>query len=107
MVTVVWTKQALNQRRLLYKNGVLEFGVSVAISTAERINSIAENLRKWPTSGFPEPLLKNSPRLYRSKHINKRFKLIYRFEEDREMVYIEDIWDTRRAPQNLVKRIKI
>ena len=42
MVTVVWTKQALDQRRLLYKNGVLEFGVSVAISTAERINSIAE-----------------------------------------------------------------
>lgn len=25
MVTVVWTKQALDQRRLLYKNGVLEF----------------------------------------------------------------------------------
>ena len=35
MATIVWTKQALEQRRLLYKQGVMEFGVSVAINTAE------------------------------------------------------------------------
>ena len=84
MATIVWTKQALEQRRLLYKQGVMEFGVSVAINTADKIIAIIEDLGKWPESGFPEPLLINSPRLFRSKHINKRFKLIYRFDEEKK-----------------------
>ena len=58
--------------------------------------------RKW----FPEPLLRGYVPFYRSRHINKRFKLLYWYNEEVDMVVIEDIWDTRRAPQNLVSRIK-
>jgi hypothetical protein len=32
--------------------------------------------------------------------------IIYWYDEPNDTVYIEDIWDTRRAPQNLAKRIK-
>ena len=44
-------------------------------------------------------------KLYIKGHINDRFKIIYWYDEPNDTVYIEDIWDTRRAPQNLTKRI--
>lgn len=106
MATVKWTTRALTQLLLLYKNGVKEFGISVARKTVNKTYSISDDLEKWPTSGFPEPLLKKASKIYRARHINKRFKLIYRFEEDNDIVYIEDVWDTRRAPCSLIKRIK-
>ena len=106
MAIVVWTTQAKTVRRELYRNGLLEFGQTVAKRTARIIEGIADDLSRWPTAGFPEPLLKGAPHLYRSRHINKRFKMVYRYDEQNDIVYIEDIWDTRRAPQNLMKRVK-
>lgn len=105
MATIVWTNKAKVMRRKLYHNGVLEFGLTTANKTARIIENITDDLERWPTAGFPEQLLKDLPHIYRAKHINKRFKLIYRFDEDIDTVYIEDIWDVRRAPQNLMKRI--
>ena len=82
-----------------------DFGVMTANKTDESIHSIEVDLSKWPTSGFPEPLLKGTPYLYRARHINKRYKLIYRFDEPADKVYIEDIWDTKREPSKLGNRI--
>jgi len=107
MATVKWTKRALTQLLSLYKNGVKEFGFSVARKTVSKAYSITDNLEKWPTTGFPEPLLKNLAHLYRAKHINKRYKIIYRYEENTDIVYIEDIWDTRRSPKNLTNSMTI
>ena len=98
--------RAIAMRRKLYINGRTEFGITTAKKTAVIIEDIADDLSRWPTSGFPEPLLKGAPHLYRARHINKRFKLIYRYEENQDMVYIEDIWDTRRSPLNLTKRLR-
>ena len=106
MATIVWTETAKYKRQELYKNGVLEFGLTTAKKTARIVENISDNLEKWPTTGFPEPLLKNLPHLYRAKHINKRYKIIYRYKEDIDTVYIEDIWDTRRSPKNLTKSLK-
>lgn len=106
MATIVWTIRAKTMRRELYINGRREFGVTTANKTARMIEEITDYLSRWPASGFPEPLLKEAHHLYRSRHINKRFKLIYRYDEIEDMVYIEDIWDTRRAPQTLQRRLK-
>jgi len=106
MATVVWTSKAKAMRRKLYRNGMVEFGLTTAEKTAQTIADIADDLSRWPTSGFPEPLLRGYVPFYRSRHINKRFKLLYWYDEEVDMVVIEDIWDTRRAPQNLVSRIK-
>ena len=38
--------------------------------------------------------------------IIKRFKLIYYYAESSDTVHIADIWDTRREPSKLSKRIK-
>ena len=106
MATIVWTATAKTIRKKLYRNGIVEFGVTTAENTAQTIADIADDLSRWPTTGFPEPLLKGTAHLYRARHINKRFKLIYRYDESKDIVYIEDIWDTRRSPKNLIGRIK-
>ena len=105
MATVVWTMRAKTMRKKLYRNGMVEFGLTTAEKTARTIEDITNDLSRWPTAGFPEPLLKGVPLLYRSRHINKRFKIIYRYDEENDMVVIEDIWDTRRSPENLTKRV--
>lgn len=105
MATVVWTTKAKAMRRSLYRNGLLKFGQTTARKTSQTIDDIADDLSRWPTTGFPEPLLKGYVPFYRSRHINKRYKMIYWYDEPNDKVVIEDIWDTRRAPQNLTKRI--
>lgn len=106
MATVVWTFAAQKTRCNFYLRGRMEFGITVANNTDKKIEEIEDDLAKWPTSGFPEPLLKNLPKLYRARHINKRYKLIYRYDETKDTVYIEDIWDSMRSPQNLTQRIQ-
>ena len=36
----------------------------------------------------------------------RRFKLIYFYDESKDVVTIMDVWDTKMNPQNLVKRIR-
>ena len=106
MATVIWTFTAQITKCNFYLRGRKEFGITVANKIDKKIEEIEDDLSKWPKSGFSEPLLKNLPIQYRARHINKRFKLIYRYDEIEDMVYIEDIWDTRRAPQNLQRKLK-
>ena len=107
MATVVWTFAAQITKCSFYIRGRMEFGIIVANKTDSIIEEIEDDLARWPKIGFPEPLLKGAPHFYRSRHINKRYKLIYRYDEENDTVYIEDIWDTRRSPENLIKRLKI
>lgn len=106
MATVIWTNSADTIRRKFYIDGMMEFGLTTAKKTARKIEEITDDLAKWPEMGFPEPLLKGAAYFYRARHINKRYKLIYRYDETKDIVYIEDIWDSRRSPQNLVGRLR-
>ncbi len=84
----------------------MNFGSITALKMARRIESLADALSLFPGMGFREPLLDKRTPIYRSCLINKRFKIIYWYNETNDTVIIEDIWDMRRAPQNLIKRIK-
>ena len=106
MATVIWTAFAQEVRREFYRSGVMTFGTLTANKTDRKIEEIVEFLSKYPETGFPEPLLNGAKYLFRARHINKRYKLIYRYEEANDTVYLEDIWDERRNPKNLAKRIK-
>lgn len=105
MATVIWTLKAQAEKRQLYLNGRLKFGARVAQETALKIEQIQKSLERFPCMGFREPLLEKRIPIFRATLINKRFKIIYWYNEANDMVIIEDIWDTRRAPQNLIKRI--
>jgi len=68
-----------------------------------RVQACGESLMKYPTSGHPEPLLSSCRLLYRAKTINENYRMIYRVTQT--TIWIVDIWDRRRDPLKLVKRI--
>ena len=105
MAAIIWTDKASKARQSLYVNGVLKFGPITASKMARKIESIADKLERFPELGYREPLLQGCIPIYRTIHINKRFKIIYWYDEVNDMVVIEDIWDMWRSPQNLEKRI--
>jgi plasmid stabilization system protein ParE len=106
MAKIVWTQRAQRAKRALYLNGLEQFGVITAEKTLRKLSSIATGLAKWPSSGHPEQLLLGKVPLYRAKPINDRFRIIYRYDEAKDIVYIEDIWDARRNPETLKRRTK-
>ena len=106
MATVTWTTRAKVMRKKLYADGVRDFGPLTAKKTYLKTETIAADLAKWPTSGHPEQLLLGESPLYRAKPINDRFRIIYWYDEENDIVSIEDIWDTKRSPDNLTRRIK-
>ena len=89
------------------ENARLEFGVSTARKWQTERKSLEWNLKRYPTSFTPEALLLGREILYRRCHLmNRRFKLIYFYDEQNDTVRIVDIWDTRMNPKALVRRIE-
>lgn len=106
MAKVKWHKRAEKELYRYLVKGYLEFGEATANKFSSKVASLNEDLSKYPGTGFPEPLLKDRKRLYRARHILKRFKLIYYYSESSDTVHVADIWDTRREPSKLANRIR-
>ena len=97
MAQVKWQKRAENELYRYLVKGFLEFGETTANNFAATVAQINDDLGKFPEIGFPEPLLKGRKRLYRTRHILKRFKLIYYYAKSSDTVHIADIWDTNEV----------
>ena len=107
MAKIDWTPRFL---RLLYSyidNASIEYGQSTANKWAEEVYAFEQRVESYPTSYSPEHLLKERSILYRSCHVmNRRFKLIYYYDEAKDVVHLVDIWDTKMNPKALIHRIK-
>ena len=106
MAEVKWQKRAEKELLKYLLQGYQQFGPATANKFAEQVRQINDKLAKHPEIGFPEPLLSERIKLYRGIHVQKRFKLVYHYDPKTDIVHIVDIWDSRREPQNLAKRIK-
>ena len=107
MAKVEWTDDARLAFRTFIINARLEFGESTARRWQKERAEIVWRLERYPTSYSPERLLHGRDLLYRGCHLmNRRFKLIYYYDEDADKVFIVDIWDTKMNPKALVRRIK-
>lgn len=82
------------------------FGRQTALKSIQTVEEKIESLCRFPESGTPEPLLKDEKQLYRFVHIQKRIKLIYRYDKRQQTIYIVDVWNTRMSPQRLLERMK-
>lgn len=100
--------RATAQRQLdkAIEQGEQMFGVAVATKFYNRFMEFVKRLSDNSELGFPEPLLAGRQRKYRSIMINEHFKLVYYCDKNKDTVYIIDLWDTRREPQSLSKRIR-
>ena len=105
MAKVIWQKRAEKELYKYLVDGFLVFGETTANRFADQVRMINEELEKFPEIGYPEPLLQDRGRLYRAKHIQQRFKLIYYYTKSTDTVHIADIWDSKREPKYLASRI--
>jgi plasmid stabilization system protein ParE len=107
MAKVIWEHSALIVLFDYVENARLEFGESTAKRWQKERKDAEWSLEHYPTSHTPEQLLRRKKKLYRGRHLmNRRFKLIYYYDETEDVVHIVDIWDTRMNPKALIRRIK-
>jgi len=106
MAQVIWNKQAENEWRKALLYGLEEFGETPAIRFVQRTNYIIGLIEKYPKAGLHEPLLRGRKRTFRYFHLMGSLKLLYYYIETSNTIRIVDIWDTRREPKKLAKRIR-
>ena len=82
------------------------FGESIASELIKRADEKIDRLCKFPTSGTLEPLLKDDGLDCRYVLVQRRIKLIYRYDEELQTIYIMDVWNTQMDSQNLLDRMK-
>ena len=107
MAKIIWHNQASVVLAYHLEYAKHEFGRTTMLRWKKEIQIFEERLKLYPESCMPETLLKERPLLYRSRHLmNRRFKIIYHYDEVSDVAHIIDIWDTRMKPEALTSRIK-
>ena len=107
MAKIIWHNTAKQQLIENITCALIEFGETTANRWETDVHAVELRLERYPTSYPPEPLLSSRPKQYRFCHVmHRRFKLIYFYDESKDVVNIMDVWDTKMNPQNLVKRIR-
>ena len=106
MVKIEWSDEAIQAFVAYVKNARIEFGETTAKRWLNERKNIEWRLERYPESYPPEELLVGRKLQYRRcSMMNRRFKLIYFYEESRNVVHIVDIWDVRRNPKTLTSRL--
>ncbi len=82
----------------------INYGTKTGTKFLKQINKNVKLLSENPYLGKIETLLDNRKQGFRSLVVNRLNKIIYYIEND--TLYIADIWDTRKNPENLANRIK-
>jgi plasmid stabilization system protein ParE len=69
------------------------------------IKQATRPLAEFPEVGTVEQSLSDFPETFRYVLVRHIYKIIYFIEENH--IYIADIWDCRREPASLVRRIRL
>lgn len=81
-----------------------QFGTVALMDYSALTDSWMDVLAKNPFAAQEEELLKHREKSYRSISIHKLSKVILYVEDD--VVYIADVWDTRRSSTSLIRRLR-
>lgn len=103
---IVWDDDAKIRLKDVIFYGVDNWGLKIARQFHENIIKTEKRLVMNPKMGHPEPLLLDKLFEYRSIIVQKNFKLVYRIDSEKEVLFIVDLWDTRREPTALMKGIR-
>ena len=107
MAKVIWEDNATVVLLEYIENARIEYGNSLVKRWQKERKSIEWRLVRYPVSYPIEEMLQERNILYRCCHLmNRRFKIIYYYNETEDTVRVVDIWDTRMDPKTLVKRIR-
>ena len=98
-----FTKRAREEFLLVVDVFAEYAGQHYADNFIDKVDKCCQSLLKFPNIGQPEMLLTGRGKTYRAKFINENYRLIY--YATKTTVWIVDIWDRRRNPELLSKRI--
>lgn len=103
IMRIRWSQRALKEWKRIAEYIEYEFGLQVAEGFESQTVQKEELLLKNPELGHPEQLLIDKKIQYRSLIFTRHNKMIYYIKADE--IRISDIWDMRRNPEILAKRI--
>ena len=95
---IVWTKFAIFELKGIYKYYKCNASISVAWNIKKKIFASVKQLQNRPLSGAIEDNLIDSEHKYRYL-VEGNYKIIYRCNN--EIIYIIDIFDCRRNPEDM------
>ena len=101
---VEWAPRALHEWENTVRYIYREFGRKAAEEFEQSVAKWEARIAINPELAHQEPLLKHRDKVYRGLIVSKYTKLIFYVEED--IVYISDLWDMRREPSRLSRRLK-
>ncbi|WP_293715333.1 type II toxin-antitoxin system RelE/ParE family toxin [uncultured Parabacteroides sp.] len=103
---VIWSPDAEKELDDLVEYCLITFGKRTASNVYRQIKHYDTLLTQNPLMGKHEILLEKYPQGFRSIVEHSHYKLIYFIDKQNNIINIVDIWDTRRAPESLVERLK-
>lgn len=101
---IEWSPRALREWENTVRYIFREFGRKAAEEFEQDIAKWESRIAINPELAHQEPLLKERTKLYRGLIVSRHSKLIFYVED--EVVYIADLWDMRREPSRLSRRLK-
>ncbi|MBQ9204054.1 MAG: type II toxin-antitoxin system RelE/ParE family toxin [Prevotella sp.] len=107
MATIIWQNTAKKQLIENITYALAEFGETTANRWEKDVKAVEWRLKRHSVSYPLESLLSSRQKEYRYCHVmHRRFKIIYFYDNVKDVVTIMDIWDTRMNPSALIRRIK-
>ena len=98
MAKVTWDELARQNQKDILAYGAQTWGRNAARKMRLHIKTEVERLAQFPLIGKVEPLLQGRSLQFRSLVIHKHYKLVYHYDEVKQLIRIAALWDTRREP---------
>ena len=95
---VLVSERAQRNRNQIARYILRTFGEKTLLEFRDAYKKTKEYIAKYPTGCEVEDNLSDKERTYRYTSINGLTKLVYRVDEDNEVIYIVDMWDVRKEP---------
>lgn len=100
-----WKKSAKNELAQAIRYCAKVFGNRVAEKFIDSVDHQVSLLGNNPSMGMRAPDLDTPRRQYRTLLVHKHFELVYHVDEKKQILYIVSLWDVRREPAKLIRRI--
>ena len=98
-VQVIWSNEALGDLEIIY-DFIAEKSNNAAKKIIENILSKTNQLESFPESGPRQEKIGNTTRAYRYL-VEGNYKIIYTYQPEQSLIYIEVIFDTRLNPEKI------
>lgn len=102
---IEWKKRAICQLEKAVNYGYVTFGQRAAVDFYKQVKDNDFRLATNPYLGLVDELFAGRKVAYRSLVVHKHYKLLYRIDEEKEVLYICALLDIRRGPDRLKKQV--